>query len=134
LDFLRAENGEILLATGGQDSYIAVWRLTKETLTSDFEFQIHQFQDYSVIFDSMIIGHEGWISSLQWNSKGNLTLVGSFHYFNNFICHLTNFFVYIFNFQDSSSPAAVTSLLSYGKMLEKCGSKNPDSVLLGDFY
>lgn len=67
----NVDNGDVLLASGGQDSFIAVWRLTKSQSTmSDFEFQVHRFKDYLVVFDSMIIGHEGWINSLDWNQKG----------------------------------------------------------------
>jgi hypothetical protein len=59
------------MATGGEDSFIAVWRFTKsKTDQSNFEFQVHQFKEYTVVFDSMIIGHEGWINSLHWNLKG----------------------------------------------------------------
>jgi WD40 repeat protein len=71
---ILSENGETLLASGGQDSFIAVWRFTKSSLSqSDLEFQVHKYKNYSVIFDSMIIGHEGWINSLHWNSEGKIT-------------------------------------------------------------
>ncbi|ODN06022.1 putative elongator complex protein 2 [Orchesella cincta] len=73
IGFVTLDNGDVLLASGGQDSFIAVWRLTKsKSAKSDFEFQVHHFKDYLVLFDSMIIGHEGWINSLNWNSKGEL--------------------------------------------------------------
>lgn len=67
------ENGDVLLASGGQDSFIAVWRLTRSMSTkSEFEFQVHRFKNYYVVFDSMIIGHEGWINSLHWNKEGEI--------------------------------------------------------------
>jgi len=65
------ENGETLMATGGEDSFIAVWRFTKSIAEqSSFEFQVHKFKDHSVVFDSMIIGHEGWINSLNFKPNG----------------------------------------------------------------
>ena len=61
------------MASGGEDTFIAIWRFTQahsEALTSDkFEFQVQNFQNSKIVFDSMIIGHEGWINSLQWNSR-----------------------------------------------------------------
>jgi hypothetical protein len=87
-----AENGDTLLASGGEDSFIAIWRFTgteawKKSPGSnpDFEFQVQYFQNSRILFDSMIIGHEGWINSLQWNQKGltltvTLTLI---HWFSS---------------------------------------------------
>ncbi|XP_021955875.1 probable elongator complex protein 2 [Folsomia candida] len=73
LDFVTLETGDTLLATGGQDSFIAVWKFSKsKSDQSSFEFQVHQYKDYNVVFDSMIIGHEGWINSLHWNFEGEL--------------------------------------------------------------
>lgn len=70
-----SDNGETLLATGGQDSFIAVWRFkdNKEldtSITQQFEFQSYSFKNFTILFDSMIIGHEGWITSLDFNSQG----------------------------------------------------------------
>lgn len=66
------ENGERLLAAAGQDSYISIWRLksNQEVMSSEFEFQVVQFKNIKIVFDSMILGHEGWINSLQWNDNG----------------------------------------------------------------
>jgi len=69
------DNGDRLLATGGEDSFIAIWRFKAEhkAVPDDFEFQVVQFKSQKVVFDSMIVGHEGWINSLQWNETGERT-------------------------------------------------------------
>ena len=69
----NSENGDTLLATGGEDSYIAIWRFkefTSEVQSEEFEFQIQWFKNYKISFDSMIIGHDGWINSLHWGQDG----------------------------------------------------------------
>lgn len=73
ITFVSLENGDVLMASGGEDSFIAIWRFTKnKPEIEDFEFQIHHYQDYIIVFDSMIMGHEGWINSLDWSTKGEL--------------------------------------------------------------
>ena len=61
---------EVLLAAGGEDSFISIWRFTASEMdASEFEFQVHKFGKYSVIFDTLIMGHEGWINSLAWDES-----------------------------------------------------------------
>ncbi|CAG7732338.1 unnamed protein product [Allacma fusca] len=61
---------EILMAAGGEDSFISIWRFTASQIeVSEFEFQVHKFGEYNVVFDSIIMGHEGWINSLHWSTS-----------------------------------------------------------------
>jgi hypothetical protein len=74
------------MASGGQDSFIAIWRFTKEEKQkSSFEFQVHKYKKYNVIFDSMIYGHENWVNSLHWKNNSKIYTLKSCNYILQFI-------------------------------------------------
>ncbi|CCH62523.1 hypothetical protein TBLA_0H02380 [Henningerozyma blattae CBS 6284] len=76
--------GDYLLASGSQDRYIRLWRIrindlidnsdedeTKLNLLNNkqYKFQIGTDLKVAINFEALIMGHDDWISSLQWHSK-----------------------------------------------------------------
>ncbi|KAF7284251.1 hypothetical protein GWI33_022248 [Rhynchophorus ferrugineus] len=56
LDFCELGNGDLLLASCSQDSFIRLWRLT--TLVNN---------EIKIYLESVLAGHEGWVYSVNWN-------------------------------------------------------------------
>ena len=96
LDFTRERHtpgGDILLASASQDKYIRLWRihhgathplgaaLDSKTTVKPFSFgkspsnKTHRIKtpgdgaDYSVTFDSLLLGHDDWIYSARWQPR-----------------------------------------------------------------
>lgn len=85
LDFTTDDNGDILLASSSQDSFIRIWRITpraKETVeVNDNLIQVDersfQFVDKKFILtlESVLQGHENWVYSVTWSrNKENNSL------------------------------------------------------------
>lgn len=76
--------GECLLASGSQDRYIRLWRIRLNELIDDsdenrerprllsnkqYKFEIRLGLRVSIGFEALIVGHDDWISSLQWHES-----------------------------------------------------------------
>ncbi|KAL1138243.1 hypothetical protein AAG570_009932 [Ranatra chinensis] len=81
-DWVRAvdfttNDGDILLATGSQDTTVRLWRICKkcETMTDTGEFkqetQSINVDDtkWIVSLESILCGHEGWVYGVHWHPK-----------------------------------------------------------------
>ncbi|AQZ11640.1 ELP2 (YGR200C) [Zygosaccharomyces parabailii] len=83
--------GECLLATGSQDRYIRLWKVRLNELIDDsdenvrkprllsnkqYKFKIKSELRVSINFEALIVGHDDWISSLQWH-ENRLQLLAS---------------------------------------------------------
>lgn len=83
LSFRHQETpGDFLLASGSQDRYIRLWRVRINDLIDDpnesenkltllnnkqFKFTIGDDLKVAINFDALIMGHDDWISSIQWH-------------------------------------------------------------------
>ncbi|CAR29562.1 ZYRO0G11660p [Zygosaccharomyces rouxii] len=76
--------GECLLASGSQDRYIRLWKVRLNELIDDsdenterpkllsnkqYKFEIKSGLRVSMSFEALIVGHDDWISSLQWHES-----------------------------------------------------------------
>ncbi|KAG0670339.1 Elongator subunit elp2 [Maudiozyma exigua] len=74
--------GDYLLCSGSQDRYIRIWRIRTNDLIIDddedentltllnnkqYKFQIDDSLRVCINFEALIMGHDDWISSLQWH-------------------------------------------------------------------
>lgn len=74
--------GDLLLASGSQDRYIRLWRIRINELIDDpnedenklallnnkqFKFTVGDDLKVAINFDALIMGHDDWISSIQWH-------------------------------------------------------------------
>ena len=79
--------GDVLLASASQDRYIRLWRIRKGGFKSEqinkpaellevgstLSNKVYHLNDkrYSIVFDSLIMGHDDWIFSVSWNQSAN---------------------------------------------------------------
>jgi len=83
LAFTKSTCGDLLLASGSQDSYIRLWKISTRTViglgssvecafpdVSVLALQEQVFtscaQQFSVVLESVLIGHEGWVLGVSW--------------------------------------------------------------------
>ncbi|XP_063702419.1 elongator complex protein 2 [Culicoides brevitarsis] len=91
LDY-TTNDGNILLASSSQDTFIRLWKISKvrkreateivSKFTVNVEADDRRFklgdELYSVSLESVLQGHEGWVSSVHWHKNGeNLQLLSS---------------------------------------------------------
>ncbi|KAK3930472.1 putative elongator complex protein 2 [Frankliniella fusca] len=89
IDFTVSDDGDILLASGGQDMLIRIWRLsprcgkTNDSSSDEFdpskeiklEEEIFSISSegvdsyWAATVDSVLAGHEGWVYSVCWHPK-----------------------------------------------------------------
>lgn len=79
LDFTNDDNGDILLASSSQDSFIRLWRIAPandETKTASIEENLIQVDErtltiagkkFILSIESVLQGHENWVYSVNWN-------------------------------------------------------------------
>ncbi|XP_029169407.1 probable elongator complex protein 2 [Nylanderia fulva] len=68
IDFHRDCDGNVFLATGSQDNTIRLWRITRESSSDEQKRDIFMInnREYSVILESVLSGHEGWVYGVHW--------------------------------------------------------------------
>ena len=81
LDF-RQKGADVLVASGGQDTYVRLWRLSRakeekmetEELTVKEEVVTIGDQEWGLGVESVLAGHEGWVYGVQWapGARGRL--------------------------------------------------------------
>ncbi|SSD60177.1 related to Elongator complex protein 2 [Saccharomycodes ludwigii] len=81
LDIRKNGPGSYLLASGSQDRYIRLWKLSvneeerespgKLTLLSNkkYMFEIGESTKVTFNFEALIMGHDDWVSSIQWHES-----------------------------------------------------------------
>lgn len=73
LDFTECDNGDILLASGSQDSTVRLWRLHPPTIRESDKFSLQEQvievgkTDLAVELEAVLSGHSGWIYSVHWH-------------------------------------------------------------------
>lgn len=77
LDFIVDDNGDVLLASSSQDSFIRLWRIS-ERKSNEVEIsgELIQIEErtftlgnkkFGLYLDSVLQGHENWVYSVHWN-------------------------------------------------------------------
>ncbi|XP_070499116.1 elongator complex protein 2 [Chironomus tepperi] len=86
LDFIKDDNGDLLLASSSQDSFIRIWKISPynanvELIPKDIdEIQIEtriftlNNQKFVLAIESVLQGHENWVYSVHWNRSSSNTL------------------------------------------------------------
>ncbi|KAJ9111971.1 hypothetical protein QFC19_000893 [Naganishia cerealis] len=91
LSFVKQEENNYILASGSQDRYIRLWRVKVDDKIDDADDddsklillsnKQHKFQlahhRVAISFDALLMGHDDWVSGLQWNPQGKLQLASS---------------------------------------------------------
>ncbi|XP_046737679.1 probable elongator complex protein 2 [Diprion similis] len=75
LDFTFDNDGDVLLASGSQDSMIRLWRISVQTedevqsneLRQKKEIFLADDKEYTVALESILISHEGWVYGVHWH-------------------------------------------------------------------
>lgn len=78
LDFTTDENGDVLLATSSQDSFIRLWRMspTTEEIKTPVDENLIQVDErvftvackkFIISIESVLQGHENWVYSVNWS-------------------------------------------------------------------
>jgi elongator complex protein 2 len=76
LDFSIDDNGDLLLASSSQDSFIRIWRISPKTKGSVSDSELIQVdeknfivaeQKFTISLDSVLQAHEGWVYGVHWN-------------------------------------------------------------------
>lgn len=76
LDFIEDDNGDILLASSSQDSFIRLWRISEKKLEQIIDDELIQIDErtftlgikkFTLSLESVLQGHENWVYSVHWN-------------------------------------------------------------------
>ena len=81
----RREGEGLVVVSGGQDSLVRMWRLQRrresrldsEELALEEEVVSLAGEDWTVVLESVLAGHEGWVYSVQWSPSSHLLLTAS---------------------------------------------------------
>ena len=81
----RREGEGLVLVSGGQDSLVRMWRMEKkrESKTDSEELAVEEEvvslagQEWSIVLESVLAGHEGWVYSVQWSPSSHHLLTAS---------------------------------------------------------
>eukprot|EP00731_Ephydatia_muelleri_P007818 Em0004g156a len=89
LHFAQDDSGDVLLASCSHDTYIRLWRMTsrsgRDQSSDDLALKGNTFsvgnssqplRSFEVKLDALLIGHEDWIYSIQWQPVEVVTPVG----------------------------------------------------------
>ena len=78
LDSRRLDQG-LVVVSGGQDSLVRMWRVERreereesEELVVEEEVVVLAGEEWSIVLESVLAGHEGWVYSVQWGQSGQL--------------------------------------------------------------
>ena len=82
----KVEDGSVMVASGGQDSLVRLWRLHRsdqnlnneedELVVKEEVFNV-EGEEWSVGVNSVLSGHEGWVYNVQWSGQGDQLLTAS---------------------------------------------------------
>ena len=81
----RREGEGLVMVSGGQDSLVRMWRLERrrdsrvdtEELAVEEEVVSLAGQEWSIVLESVLAGHEGWVYSVQWSPSSHHLLTAS---------------------------------------------------------
>ena len=80
----RLEGEAVMVVSGGQDSLVRMWRVERrkeredsEELTVEEEVVSLGGEEWSVVLESVLAGHEGWVYSVQWGPQSCQLLTAS---------------------------------------------------------
>lgn len=90
LDFILDKNGDLLLASCSQDTFIRLWKIssrssepTPRTASTLLQIDERNFKvndkNYALALESVVRGHENWVYGIQWHrdDSGNLQFLSS---------------------------------------------------------
>lgn len=87
LDFTTDDNGDILLASSSQDSFIRIWRISPKSLNESPSVDLIQVEErtfevanqkFTLSLESVLQGHENWVYSVTWcKNEDSLQLLSS---------------------------------------------------------
>jgi elongator complex protein 2 len=91
LDFTCDDDGDVLLASSSQDSFIRIWRISQKpiatTADNDDDNNLIQVEErtfkvaemtFILSLESVLQGHENWVYSVNWSrNNGSLQLLSS---------------------------------------------------------
>eukprot|EP00794_Sanderia_malayensis_P003668 gene3668-4185_t len=74
MDFSHSDDSFVYLASGSKDCYIRIWKISSQNKQGkcDDELQLEEQKlhlgekEYSVVLESVLAGHEGWVNGVQW--------------------------------------------------------------------
>lgn len=78
LDFAFDDDGDLMLVSSSQDTFLRLWRISKEINEKKSELDTIKLKEnifnvkgtaFVVLLESVMAGHEGWVYSVQWHPK-----------------------------------------------------------------
>lgn len=87
LDFTIDDNGDVLLASSSQDTFIRIWRISPRNMSDapadadliqvDERAFVVAEQKFILSLESVLQGHENWVYSVTWSKDESLQLLSS---------------------------------------------------------